>query len=100
MENGGYPQKEQLADLFTILSKTSEKYTETKFAYKKDDSIYLGVIDLIYKYQDKWYIVDYKTNFDDNNIEEHYAQQLKAYQDAFKENEGIDALTYIYHIEV
>lgn len=100
MENGGYIQKEQNSDLFAVLSKTNEKYTETKFAYKKDNSIILGVIDLIYKYQDKWYIVDYKTNFDDHNIEEHYAQQLKAYQEAFKENKGIDAQTYIYHIEV
>lgn len=100
MFNGGYSQKEHEADLFNILKKADEKYTETKFALNIDNTITLGVIDLIYKYQSKWYIVDYKTNYDNDSLEEHYTKQLKAYKDAFKLSQGEEAETYIYHIEI
>lgn len=100
MLSGGYPQQEHEADLFSVLKNSSDISTETKFAYKKDDNIYLGIIDLIYKYKGQWYIVDYKTNFEVLNLEELYNKQLQSYKDAFKENMKEEAISYIYHIEV
>ena len=100
MLSGGYPQQEHEADLFSVLKNSSDISTETKFAYKKDDNIYLGIIDLIYKYKGQWYIVDYKTNFEALNLEELYNKQLQSYKDAFKENMKEEAISYIYHIEV
>ena len=99
MLSGGYVQTSgQKEDLLEILKKADEIYCELPFSYKEGDNIYNGSIDLFYKVGNKYYIVDYKTNYDGENLDQRYEAQLKAYQKAVKEIEGIDAETRIYHI--
>ena len=101
MNSGGYMQADgKPVDLFMILSKASDISVEVPFAYKHGDNIYNGVIDLLYKYNDKYYIVDYKTNLDGDDLDNKYANQLKAYRYAVKNVLGIDAEASIYHIEI
>ena len=101
MNNGGYIQKNGFdADLFRLLKESDEKYPELKFSYQKDNTYYLGIIDLLFKKDNKYYIIDYKTNLEEDNLDEHYKSQLEIYRKALKDLENIDAEIYIYHIEV
>ena len=101
MNNGGYIKKNGFdADLFRLLKESDEKYPELKFSYQKDNTYYLGIIDLLFKKDNKYYIIDYKTNLEEDNLAEHYKSQLEIYRKALKDLENIDAEIYIYHIEV
>ena len=98
MFNGGYPQKNDAPqDILPILFK-SECYTEVPFSFKEGKMIWQGEIDLLYIHNNQYYIVDYKTNIDDDELEETYSKQLEAYKKAFNPSIGVDAITYIYHI--
>ena len=100
MTSGGFIQSNgNKEDLFNVLKDAEEIYCEMPFAYKDDNNIYNGSIDLFYKYKGKYYIVDYKTNYDGNNLDEKYANQLEAYQTAVKQIAGVDATARIYHID-
>lgn len=101
MNSGGFIQANgEKEDLFSILKSASEIYSEMPFSYKEGDNIYNGSIDLLYKLNDKYYIVDYKTNYDDDNLDEKYALQLEAYKKAIKDIIGVDATARIYHIDI
>ena len=98
IKNGGYKQENGFEDdLISILKKADEIYTEIPFAYKEGDSIYNGIIDLLYKKDNEWIIVDYKTNFDPTELDKKYENQLEAYIKALQ-TQGIEAKAYIYHI--
>jgi len=98
MYNGGYIQKNGIFnDLFSILKK-SNCYCEIPFSYKNGNDIWYGNIDLLFNYDNNWYIIDYKTNYEDENLDIEYKNQLKAYKEALKVLKNIDAKTYIYHI--
>ena len=98
MINGGYNQSNgHDKDLFNILKK-SKCYCELPFSYSDNDNIWYGNIDLLYVYNNKWYIVDYKTNYESDNLDKEYENQLNAYKEALKKNKNIDAEAYIYHI--
>ena len=98
MYNGGYIQKNGIFnDLFSILKK-SNCYCEIPFSYKNGNDIWYGNIDLLFNYDNNWYIIDYKTNYEDENLDIEYKNQLEAYKDALKALKNIDAKTYIYHI--
>ena len=63
--------------------------------------IWNGIIDLIYRKDDKLHIIDWKTNRSAEGLAEHYKGQLDAYKNATKEITGKeveDAL--IYHIQL
>lgn len=93
--HGGYEQVESsLNDIFDYI-KNFSCHAEVPFAYKKEDSIYHGVIDLVIETDNKWIIVDYKTDADINTD---HASQLKCYVEAIKACLGIDAVAYIYNI--
>ena len=101
--NGGYPQKnsEVEQDILDVLLNAEEVLCETPFSYKrKDGTIVSGIIDLIYKDDSGYHIIDYKTNQEDDVsiLEKEYAGQLSDYQEALKEF-GIDADAHIYHID-
>lgn len=101
MSSGGFLQADnKKEDLFAILKTASEMYCEMPFAYQEGSNIFNGSIDLFYKLGDKYYIVDYKTNYDGNNLDEKYANQLEAYKQAVKNIAGIDATARIYHIDI
>lgn len=102
MTSGGYLQKKSSInqDLLSLLLKAKEVYCEVPFSYQKDGDVVMGVIDLIYKDEDGYHIIDYKTNKNDNvsyleNVE--YKEQLNDYVTALKEM-GIEADAHIYHI--
>ena len=100
MKNGGFEQdSNKVKDLIAELKSAQEVYTELPFAYKEGNDIYNGIIDLLYKKQDKWYIVDYKTNYDAEELDAKYTNQLEGYKKALA-CQGIEADAFIYHIDI
>ena len=59
-----------------------------------------GTIDLLYKLGEKYYIVDYKTNYDATDLATTYKDQLDSYVKAFKETTGNDSVERLYHIDI
>lgn len=104
IKNGGYEQKNSSPkDILNTLLDADEVYCETPFCYKEkeENTIWNGVMDVIYRKGSDWHIVDYKTNAEGENLDNAYAGQLEAYKKAYKCITGIevkDAL--IYHINV
>lgn len=96
------------SDLWTRLQNAEVKYTEVPFSIKIDEEQQLfyklkkdgstpiilnGVIDLIFKENGEWVIIDYKTDNvsseeDRNTLKEIYNTQLQIYQDTFEEITG------------
>ncbi|MEA1986571.1 MAG: PD-(D/E)XK nuclease family protein, partial [Candidatus Marinimicrobia bacterium] len=54
-----------------------------------------GIIDLLYKYKNEWFILDYKTDGDKSNLEK-YKIQIQTYQWIVKQLFNIDAKGEIY----
>ena len=99
MINGGYKQNNGVnSDLLLTLKNAKEIYCELPFSYKKDNNIISGYIDLLYKDNTGYHIIDYKTNFDDQDLDNKYDNQLNEYINALKETMNIDADANIYHI--
>ncbi len=99
MHSGGFKQENgRDSNILDVILKAEEKYCEVPFTYKVDNVIHQGIIDLMYKINNKWYIVDYKTNLDGSGLDELYKGQLDSYKEALEETEGIKAEAYIYHI--
>ena len=101
---GGYTQIESdvPSDLFGELTKAEQVMCEVPFSYKSGDTIIAGVIDLLYKDETGWHIIDYKTNDEDDvsNLEEEYQIQLGVYKKAVKQATGLDCDAHIYHIDI
>ena len=76
------------------------KYRRTKelMDLKKTNFDFIRTPDLLYELDGKWFIVDYKTNFENKNLDKEYEKQLNAYKKALKTIKNIDAEAYIYHI--
>ena len=104
--NGGFPQNNGMPrDILSELKSAEEFYCEVPFCHKvsEDDgsfNLWNGIIDLLYKKNGKWRIVDYKTNYESEQLDYKYAEQLNAYKTAFKDITGEDAEAIIYHIDV
>ena len=102
MMSGGFSQENgREADLLGVL-KGAECHCEFPFCtFDRDtDTLVNGVMDLVYCKDDKWYIVDYKTNIVGEGLDDKYASQLAAYREALKKMLGVDAESYIYHLPV
>lgn len=105
MNSGGYAQKSKIPqDMLHTLLEADEVYTEVPFCYADEKAeqpvVYNGIIDVMYRQGDDWYIVDYKTNFENDNLDKHYKAQLEAYKHAVKQTMGYDTEAMIYHIDV
>ena len=100
MFSGGYPQKNNAPQDLLLVVLSSDSQCEVPFSFKEGKMVWQGIIDLIYVKDDKYYIVDYKTNEDDDNLEEEYKKQLEAYQKALKKALGADSEAFIYHIAI
>ena len=102
MHNGGFAQKGKAPqDILPIILKSDNHYSEVPFTYKKGNEIWTGFIDLIYEDEGKLYIIDWKTNKNDENLDEHYKDQLNSYKEAAKtvlDKKIEDAI--IYHIDI
>ena len=104
MTSGGFIQANgQKEDLFKELEKADEIYCECPFSYIDDSvspkKLFNGTIDLLYKKDNKYHVVDYKTNYDVTNLLSIYQGQLDAYVKALKETANIDAEAKLYHID-
>ncbi len=105
MRSGGYPQNNGVAqDLLTELMAADEVYCEIPFSFQEcqgeNACIWDGVMDVVYRKDGRWHILDYKTNADPSDLDEQYTQQLSAYIHAFQNIMEEDADALIYHIEV
>ena len=78
---------------------------------KKDETktvktLWNGIMDVIYKKDGKWHIVDWKTNKEGSHLDEKYKDQLEAYKTAFRtifaddDQVDIDVDAYTYHIDI
>lgn len=105
MLNGGYVQENEVPkDIVKELLSAEECYTEVPFCYKETEGedviIWNGVMDVVYKKDGAWHIIDYKTNVDGKGLDAKYKGQLEAYKKAFKATSGNDADAYTYHIDI
>lgn len=101
IRSGGYPQENgTVQDILGELLSAEKVYCEVPLCYMDGDSLWHGVIDVLYFKDGKWHILDYKTNADGSDLDTKYCEQLKAYIKAVKEIEGIEADARTYHINV
>lgn len=104
IHNGGYPQvngiKQDILPL--LLSKDVKTYCEIPFTYKDDsNTIWKGIIDLVYEKDNELHIIDWKTNKENIGLDEEYKSQLEAYTKAIKNILNKDVKdAYIYHIDI
>ena len=101
IHNGGYSQNNGfISDILNELLSADEVHCEVPFSYNNGkSSITTGIIDVLYRKADKWFVVDYKTNADGSNLDEEYRSQLEEYCKAVEKQNGIKPQRYIYHIE-
>ncbi len=105
IKKGGYAQKNGVdSDVLATLLNADQVHTEVPFCYKDvhegKDIVWNGVMDVVYLKDGKWYIIDYKTNADDEGLDDEYKNQMNIYAKAFKVITGQDAQARIYHIAV
>jgi ATP-dependent exoDNAse (exonuclease V) beta subunit len=77
-----------------------EVYCEVPFCRKNGNEIWHGIMDVVYRTGDQWFILDYKTNADAHDLDTKYQAQLTAYVEAFRDLTGHTATPLIYHIDV
>lgn len=102
LHNGGYKQTNGAEDnILPILLSADEVYSEVPFTYKEDSNIYNGIIDLVYRKDNKYHIIDWKTNKSDKDLDKHYKAQLDIYKKAFESSIGLKVEdAKIYHIGI
>ncbi|MBQ2657619.1 MAG: UvrD-helicase domain-containing protein [Erysipelotrichaceae bacterium] len=102
IQNGGYVQENDVPqDILGVLLDADEVFCELPFSYKEDEkTMWNGTMDVVYRKDDRWHIVDYKTNADPNDLDEKYREQLNAYVKAFRQMTGNEVDALIYHIDV
>lgn len=109
MQNGGIKQKNKAPqDLLAEVRDADEVHCEMNFSYPLIvdgvTQIWRGVMDLVYRKGNKWYIIDYKTALVEMaDFDEHYKRQLEAYKKAFNAitngNEVESAMTYYLNLD-
>jgi len=102
---GGFLQTNGMPDdILAELREAEEVCCEVPFCRKVTDgdgtAIWHGVIDLLYRKNGQWHIVDYKTNAEAASLDDKYKGQLDAYKEAFRAVTGEEADALIYHIDV
>ena len=78
------------SDLWGRIDNAGEKYFEVPFALKEAGSIVLGVIDLVFKEDGRWVIMDYKTDdFEKDEVKKKaYEKQVGLYKKYWEEISG------------
>lgn len=106
IHSGGYPQTNGLpSDILAELLQAEECYCEVPFCYRDEEAeqatIWNGIMDVVYKKNGHWQIVDYKTNMDGTDLDARYQAQLEAYKKAFKSITGEEVQeARTYHIDI
>lgn len=102
--------KFQSSDIYRAVTVAKAKnepyYAELPFIYRTEKRIIHGVIDALFKHNDEWWLVDYKTSTVKGglpNIEQHaqrYYLQLGAYASAIRQElGGITPRVFIHYIQ-
>jgi ATP-dependent helicase/nuclease subunit A len=74
-------------------AKQSDHSVETPFAFAQEPNVILtGVIDLMFRREDRWRIIDYKTGVGSAELAARYQEQLKMYERALG-SVGIQGIT-------
>lgn len=73
----------------------AEIYHEYEFEYKKDNTEYHGIIDLMLEYNEKIDIIDFKLK---NVSDENYVKQLNGYKNYIEQISNKDVNIYLYSI--
>ena len=78
------------SELWKRLLEAKEKYYEVPFSIVKEDTVVSGIIDIVFKEEDGWVLVDYKTDdFErDPKRKEVYEKQLDTYADSWQKATG------------
>ncbi len=101
IQAGGFPQEGAAPqDILTTLLSADEVYCEVPFCRRDGNEIWHGIMDVVYRIGQQWFILDYKTNADGRNLDVQYQGQLSAYVEAFRDLTGHTATALIYHIDV
>lgn len=104
MHNGGYKQENDTPQdiLSTLIGDDASVSCEVPFSFKDDkERIWSGVVDLLYIKDNKAYIIDWKTNKNNIDLDEHYKNQLEDYKYAVEQLLKIPVISKnIYHIAV
>lgn len=67
-------------------------FKEVSFLFSQEEELWQGVIDLFFKHQDHYYIIDWKTSFLGENTSDYTPERLRAYI----QKEKLDLQGYIY----
>lgn len=103
IRSGGYIQANGLPqDILNTLLDADEVYCELPFCYKDEEQnlVWSGIMDVVYRENGRWHIVDYKTNADGSDLDNKYRGQLEAYSRALKSTAGLTADAHTYHIDI
>jgi ATP-dependent exoDNAse (exonuclease V) beta subunit len=101
MQSGGFPQENEAPqDILPVLLAADEVYCEVPFCRKNGSELWHGIMDVVYRIGEQWFILDYKTNADAHDLDTKYQAQLSAYVEAFHDLTGHTATPLIYHIDV
>ena len=89
-------------DILRTLLQADAVYCEVPFCYRDEEqnTLWNGIMDVIYAENDRWHIVDYKTNADGSDLDTKYQGQLAAYIQAFRKITGETADARTYHIDI
>ncbi len=91
------------SDIYNMLLESTEYKKEYEIFFLQNDMLIDGVIDLVFKYNNIYYIIDYKSDIVDNvNIlKNRYSDQLNMYEEAIKQKyDTNDIKKYIYSIHL
>lgn len=101
IQSGGFPQENGAPeDILSALLGADEVYCEVPFCRKDGNDLWHGIMDVVYRIGEQWFILDYKTNADAHDLDIKYQEQLAAYVEAFYDLTGQRAIPLIYHIDV
>ena len=99
VRNGGWKQESGIpADILSELLSADEVYCEVPFCVSVGNSLTNGVMDVVYRKGDTWFVVDYKTNAEPYGLDQVYQDQMTAYRSAMKQLFGEVADVHTYHI--
>ncbi len=102
--DGGFPQTNGVPDdILGELAKADTVLCEVPFCLSSEKdgtaAVSSGVMDLVYRKEGEWHIIDYKTGEKHSDLDQHYAPQLEAYREAFLALTGHQADAKVYHID-
>lgn len=96
---GGWKQESDIpSDMLAELLSADEVYCEVPFCVSVGGSVMNGIMDVVYRKGDAWFVVDYKTNSEPLGLDLVYRDQMAAYRNATEQLFSVPAEVHTYHI--